>query len=193
MRADCVGAVAWILMAGPNAGWLNRVYTAITAAEAGPFNVYSKTGLVLVIACYSFPYMFVFTRSALDLISSEMEDAASTLGAGALRTTLRVTLPLALPAILGAFIVEFLESIALFGAPALIALPARFQVMTTTLWQMFEFPPRVQEAAPYAMPLLLITVFLSWLQYRTIAPTGSLPLPANAAPPPLLRLPPSPR
>ena len=100
------------------------------------------TGLVLVIACYSFPYMFVFTRSALDLISSEMEDAASTLGAAALRTTLRVTLPLALPAIMGAFIVEFLEAIALFGAPALIALPARFQVMTTMLWQMFEFPPR---------------------------------------------------
>ena len=67
-----LGAVAWILMAGPNAGWLNRIYTTLTAAEAGPFNVYSKAGLVLVIACYSFPYMFVFTRSALDLISSEM-------------------------------------------------------------------------------------------------------------------------
>jgi iron(III) transport system permease protein len=171
-----LGAVAWILMAGPNAGWLNRIYTSLTGASAGPFNVYSMTGLVLVIACYSFPYMFVFTRSALDLISSEMEDAASTLGAGALRTTLRVTLPLALPAIMGAFIVEFLEAIALFGAPALIALPARFQVMTTTLWQMFEFPPRVQMAAAYAMPLLLITVFLFWLQYRIIARKGFVAL-----------------
>jgi iron(III) transport system permease protein len=103
-----LGAVAWILMAGPNAGWLNRAYIWLTGAAAGPFNVYTKTGLVLVIACYSFPYMFVFTRSALDLISSEMEDAASTLGAGLLRTTLRVTLPLALPAILGAVIVVFL-------------------------------------------------------------------------------------
>jgi ABC-type Fe3+ transport system permease subunit len=183
-----LGAVAWILMAGPNAGWLNRVYTAITAADAGPFNVYSKTGLVLVIACYSFPYMFVFTRSALDLISSEMEDAASTLGAGALRTTLRVTLPLALPAIMGAFIVEFLESIALFGAPALIALPARFQVMTTTLWQMFEFPPRVQEAAAYAMPLLLITVFLFWLQYRIMARKGYVALTGKGGERRLVRL-----
>ena len=164
-----LGAVAWILMAGPNAGWLNRVYTGLTGATSGPFNVYTKAGLVLVIACYSFPYMFVFTRSALDLISSEMEDAASTLGAGLLRTTVRVTLPLALPAILGAFIVEFLEAIALFGAPALIALPGRFQVMTTTLWQMFEFPPKLQMAAAYSMPLLLITVFLFWLQYRITA------------------------
>jgi len=171
-----LGAVAWILMAGPNAGWLNRVYTGLTGATSGPFNVYTKAGLVLVIACYAFPYMFVFTRSALDLISSEMEDAASTLGAGLLRTTVRVTLPLALPAILGAFIVEFLEAIALFGAPALIALPGRFQVMTTTLWQMFEFPPKLQVAAAYSMPLLLITVFLFWLQYRITAGKGYVAL-----------------
>ncbi len=171
-----LGAVAWILMAGPNAGWLNRVYTGLTGATSGPFNVYTKAGLVLVIACYSFPYMFVFTRSALDLISSEMEDAASTLGAGLLRTTVRVTLPLALPAILGAFIVEFLEAIALFGAPALIALPGRFQVMTTMLWQMFEFPPKLQVAAAYSMPLLLITVFLFWLQYRITAGKGYVAL-----------------
>ncbi len=171
-----LGAVAWILMAGPNAGWLNRVYTGLTGATSGPFNVYTKAGLVLVIACYSFPYMFVFTRSALDLISSEMEDAASTLGAGLLRTTVRVTLPLALPAILGAFIVEFLEAIALFGAPALIALPGRFQVMTTTLWQMFEFPPKLQVAAAYSMPLLLITVFLFWLQHRITAGKGYVAL-----------------
>ena len=171
-----LGAVAWILLAGPNAGWLNRVFMGLTGAQAGPFNIYSMSGLVLVIACYSFPYTFVFTRSALDLISSEMEEAASTLGAGVVRTTLRVTLPLTLPAILGAFIVQFLEAIALFGAPALIALPARFQVMTTMLWQFFEFPPKVQVAAAYAMPLLAITVFLFWLQRRIIARKGYVAL-----------------
>ena len=171
-----LSAVAWILLAGPNAGWLNRGWMALTGAAAGPFNVYSMSGLVLVIAASSFPYMFVFTRSALDLISSEMEDAATTLGAGIVRTTLRVTLPLTLPAIMAAFIVEFLEAIALFGAPALIALPGRFQVMTTTLWQFFEFPPRVEVAAAYAMPLLLITVLLFWLQQRIIARKGYVAL-----------------
>ncbi len=171
-----LGAVAWILLAGPNAGWLNRLYMWLTGAAAGPFNIYSMPGLVLVIACYSFPYMFVFTRSALDLISSEMEDAAHTLGAGVVRTTLRITLPLILPAILGALIVEFLEAIALFGVPALIALPARFQVMTTMLWQFFEFPPKVQVAAAYAMPLLVITVVLFWLQRRLTARKGYVAL-----------------
>ena len=171
-----LSAVAWILLAGPNAGWLNRAWTSLTGAAAGPFNIYSMPGLVLVIAASSFPYMFVFTRSALDLISSEMEDAATTLGAGVWRTTLRVTLPLTLPAILGAFIVAFLEAIAIFGAPALIALPARFQVMTTMLWQFFEFPPKVEVAAAYAMPLLGVTVLLFWLQQRIIARKGYVAL-----------------
>lgn len=171
-----LGAVGWILLAGPNAGWLNRLYVALTGAERGPFNIYSMTGLIVVIACYSFPYVFVFTKSALDLISSEMEDAANILGAGTLRTTLRVTLPLALPAILGAYIITFLEAIALFGSPALLALPGRFHVVTTMLWQFFEFPPKVEVAAAYAMPLLGITIALFWLQRRITARKGYVAL-----------------
>jgi iron(III) transport system permease protein len=171
-----LGAVGWILLAGPNSGWLNRVVMALTGVEKGPFNVYSMPGLVVVIASYSFPYMFVFTKSALDLVSSEMEDAANILGAGTLRTSFSVTLPLVLPAILGAFIISFLEAIALFGSPALIALPGRFHVVTTQLWQFFEFPPKVGVAAAYAMPLLVITIVLFWLQRRITARKGYVAL-----------------
>ena len=183
-----LGAVAWILLAGPNAGWLNRVWMAATGAGAGPFNIYSMAGLVLVIAIYSYPYVFVFTRGALDLVSSEMDDAATTLGAGVVRRTLRITLPLTLPAILAAFIVAFLEAIALFGVPALIALPARFQVMTTMLWQFFEFPPKVEVAAAYSMPLLAITVALFWLQRRIIARKGYVALTGKGGERRLIRL-----
>ncbi|MFI4927043.1 MAG: ABC transporter permease [Burkholderiales bacterium] len=159
-----LGAVAWILLAGPHAGWLNQAAHWLFGTR--PFNIYSMPGLVLVVACYSFPYVVVLTKSAVDLVSSEMEDAANILGASNLRTSLLNTLPLVLPSILGAFILVFLEAIALFGSPALLALPGRFQVVTTQLWQFFEFPPRVGVAAAYAMPLLLITIALFWLQRR---------------------------
>jgi iron(III) transport system permease protein len=171
-----LGAVGWILLAGPNAGWLNRALVALTGAESGPFNIYSMPGLVLVVAAYSFPYVFVLTKSALDLISSEMEDAANILGASNMRTTLSITLPLVLPAILGAFILVFLEAIALFGSPALLALPGRFHVVTTQLWQFFEFPPKVGMAAAYAMPLLIITIVLFWVQRRITSRKGYVSL-----------------
>jgi iron(III) transport system permease protein len=167
-----LGAIGWILLAGPNAGWLNKVWMALTGASHGIFNVYSMAGLIIVVAVASFPYVFVFTSSALDLVSSEMEDAASILGAGTLRTTFGVTLPLVLPAIIGGLIVSFLEAIALFGAPALIALPARFHVVSTQLWQFFEYPVRVEEAAAYAMPLLAITVLMFALQRSLLGRRG---------------------
>ena len=171
-----LGAVGWILLAGPNAGWLNRLVVAISGADKGPFNIYSMAGLVLVTACYSFPYVFVFTKSALDVVSSEMEDAANILGAGTVRTTWAITLPLVLPAIIAAFILVFLEAIALFGSPALLALPGRFHVVTTQLWQFFEYPPKVGVAAAYAMPLLVITILLFMLQRRLTRRKGYVAL-----------------
>ena len=170
------GAVAWILLAGPNAGWLNRFYMLVTGAEAGPFNIYSFTGLAVVIALYSFPYIFIFTTAALELVSSEMEDAANILGAGPWRTMRKVTLPLALPAILGGLIICFLEAIALFGSPALIAIPARFNVVTTQLFQFFGNPVRVEVAAAYAMPLLGVTILLVLVQRLIVRRKGFVAL-----------------
>jgi iron(III) transport system permease protein len=167
-----LGAIGWILLAGPNAGWLNKLWMTLTGAGHGVFNVYSMPGLILVVAVTSFPYVFIFVNSALDLVSSEMEDAANILGAGTLKTTLRITLPLVVPAIVGGLIVSFLEAIALFGAPALIALPARFHVVSTQLWEFFESPVRVEEAAAFALPLLLITVLMFWLQRAILGRRG---------------------
>lgn len=171
-----LGAIGWILLAGPNSGWLNRVWMSLTGAHEGLFNIYSFEGLAFNIALYSFPYLFIFTSAALDLVSSEMEDAANILGAGLVRTTLRITLPMALPAILGGAIVTFLEAIALFGSPALIAIPARFNVATTQLLQFFSQPIRAEVAAAYAVPLLLITVLLFGLQRHLIRRRGFVAL-----------------
>ena len=131
------------------------------------------TGLIWSSPSRRFPIPSCSPVSALDLVSSEMEDAANILGAGTLRTTLRITLPLVTAGDhRRAIIISFLEAIALFGAPALIALPARFQVVSTQLWQFFEYPVRVEEAAAYAMPLLLITVLMFWLQRRVLGRRG---------------------
>jgi iron(III) transport system permease protein len=167
-----LGSIAWILLAGPNSGWLNRAWMAVTGAQNGLFNIYSFAGLAFNIAIYSFPYLFIFTSAALDVVSSEMEDAANILGAGTLRTTFRITLPMVLPAILAGCIVTFLEAIALFGTPALIAIPARFNVVTTQLLQFFGEPIRAEVAAAYAAPLLLVTVALFGVQRLIIRRRG---------------------
>jgi iron(III) transport system permease protein len=167
-----LGAIGWILLAGPNAGFINQLWRWLTGAEAPLFNVYTFNGLALVMAMQSFPLIFIFVKSALDLVSSEMEDAANILGAGMWKALRKVTLPLVIPSIIGSSILVFLEAVALFGTPAIIGIPARINVATTQLWQFFEYPVRVDVASAYAMPLLLITLALVGLQRMLVSRRG---------------------
>ncbi len=167
-----LGAIAWILLAGPNAGWLNRLWTELLGTEKGPLNIFSFWGLAFVIALYTYPLIYVFTKSALDLVSTELEDAASIHGAGKLRTLTRVTLPLVMPSIVGASILIFLESIALYGTPALIAIPAGLNLATTQIVSFFEYPLKVEQAAAFSMPILGLTLVLLYLQRRMLARKG---------------------
>ncbi|GHC76497.1 ABC transporter substrate-binding protein [Pseudorhodoferax aquiterrae] len=167
-----LGAIAWILLAGPNAGWLNRGWAALTGADSGPLNIFSFWGLAFVIALYTYPLVYVFTKSALDLVSTELEDAASIHGAGKFHTLARVTLPLVLPSIVGAGILIFLETIALYGTPALIAIPAGLNLATTQIVSFFEYPLRVEQAAAFSMPILALTIAMLVLQRRLLAKKG---------------------
>ena len=167
-----LGAIAWILLAGPNAGWINRLWIALFGGAGGPLNIFSFWGLACVIAFYTFPLVYVFTKSALDLVSTELEDAAAIHGAGKFRTLTRVTLPLVLPSIVGAAILIFLESVALYGTPALIAIPAGINLATTQIASFFENPMRVEQAAAFAMPILALTVVMLDLQRRILSRKG---------------------
>jgi iron(III) transport system permease protein len=163
-----LGATAWVILAGPNAGLINVLYRAFTGGDAPLVNIFSMPGLVFVTSLYTFPVVFILTAGALTATPPDLEDAARIAGAGPAAVVRDVTLPLARPAIVGGFILAFLETIVLFGAPAMLALPARFHVMTTQLWTFFHYPPKVEVAAAYAMPLLLVAAGLLWVQRRLL-------------------------
>jgi len=40
-----LGAIGWILLAGPNSGWLNRIWTGLTGADHGLFDIYNFRGI----------------------------------------------------------------------------------------------------------------------------------------------------
>ncbi len=155
-----LGATAYVILAGPNAGLFNVLYRAVTGAEGALVNIFSMTGLIYVTSLYTFPVVFILTSAALTATPADLEEAARIAGAGRLAVMRTITLPLALPAIVGGFILAFLEALVLFGAPAMLAIPARFHVMTTQIWAFFHYPPQVEVAAAYAMPLLLVAVVL---------------------------------
>ena len=167
-----LGAFCWTMLAGPNAGVINKWWKGITGSESALVNIYSVPGVIFVIFLYCYPYVFTLLVNGLDLISSDMEEAAGILGASPYRTAVTVTLPLVAPAIISGFILAFLQTLTLFGSPAILALPAGIHTMVTRIWAMFQFPPRVEVAAAYSVPLLLMTVALLGLQKRLLTRRG---------------------
>ncbi len=157
-----LGAIAWELLAAPNSGLLNQLYRELTGLpeDAYLLNIYSFPGLVFVVSCYTFPYVFVLVANALDRTPGDLEDASAILGASTWHTAWRITVPLALPAMLAGALVAFLQAMTLFGSPAILAMPAGFHTMTTKIWSLFQFPPRPELAAAASLPLLILTVIL---------------------------------
>jgi iron(III) transport system permease protein len=167
-----LGAFAWVMLAGPNAGFLNKLWRTLTGAEEALVNIFSMTGLVFVVTMYTFPYVYIMIANTLALIASDLEEAAAILGAGRLTVALTVTLPMVTPALVSGFILAVLQALALFGSPAILAMPAGFHTITTQIWALFHFPPKVEMAAAFSIPLLLATALLLLLQKRLLGRRG---------------------
>lgn len=167
-----LGAFAWVMLAGPNAGLLNKLWRSLTGAEDALVNIFSMPGLVFVVTIYTFPYVYIMLANTLALIASDLEEAAAILGAGRLSVALTVTLPLVLPALVSGFILAVLQAIALFGSPAILALPAGFHTITTQIWSFFHFPPKTEMAAAFSIPLLLATALLLLVQKKLLGRRG---------------------
>ncbi|MEO7010593.1 MAG: iron ABC transporter permease [Caldimonas sp.] len=162
-----LGAIAWEILAAPNSGLINVAYRHLTGAQRQEHlvDIYTFWGLVFAIACYTFPYVFTLVANGLDRVPSDLEDASAILGGRGLTTLRRVTIPLVLPAMLAGSLIAILQALTMFGSPAILALPAGFHVITTKIWSLFQYPPRLGLAAAAALPLLVITVLL--LQGKT--------------------------
>jgi len=169
-----LGAIAWELLAAPNSGLMNQLYREITGApsDAHLLNIYSFAGLVFVISCYTFPYVFVLVANSLDRMPSDLEEASSIVGGKTWDTARRVTIPLTLPAMLAGALVAFLQAMTLFGSPAILAMPAGFHTITTKIWSLFQFPPKPELAAAASLPLLLLTVALLRAEHVVLGRRG---------------------
>src|SRR5712671_5670278 len=185
-----LGAIAWELLAAPNSGLLNKIYRAATGAPADEhlFNIYSLSGLIFVISCYTFPYVFVLLANALDRIPGDLEDASSILGGRTWTTARRITIPLALPALLAGALVAFLQAMTLFGSPAILAIPAGFHTMTTKIWSLFQYPPKPELAAAASLPLLVLTVLLLRAEHVILGRRGYSVVGGKQGDPRLVRL-----
>ena len=110
-----LGAVSVLLLFGSNG--------LITSKLLGIYNypIYGFKGLLFAQVVTFFPVAYLTLKGVLESISPTLEDAALDLGSSRSQVFRKVTLPLALPGIASALLVIFIESLADFGNPLVLA------------------------------------------------------------------------
>ena len=93
---------------GPIGSWLERLF--------GIELIFTRNGAALATAVMSFPLMVRAMRISLENVDRGLEEAARTLGAGAIDRFATITLPLMLPGVLAGAITGFSAALGEFGA-----------------------------------------------------------------------------
>ena len=161
-------AIAYIILLGPNAGYINRLTVWLTGTSM--FNVMSAPGVAFVIIMHVFAYPYFLTSEALRVIDGTLEESARMLGAARGSVLVRITLPLVAPAITGGALLAAVDSLALFGPQAILGLPAQVVYLPTRIYAgMTSYPPRIAEASALSLVLVVLTLAGLALQRRALA------------------------
>ena len=129
--------------------------------------IYGLPGVTIAQLLTFSPIAFMILHGALAAISPALEEAAQTLRASRWRVFRTVTWPLLRPALANAFLLGFVESLADFGNP--IVLAGNFDVLSTKIF--FAVAGAQHDpgrAAALAAVLLGLTMLAFWLQQRWI-------------------------
>lgn len=137
-----LGAVAWIILASPRIGLINRLIIEIIPFVSGPvFDIYSFWGIVWVMGLFYSPYIFLFVSGALKSLDPSLEETSRVCGASTIRTILRIELPLIAPALLSGVMLVLVLSMNQFSAPLLLGWSEGFYTLTTRIYRLVALPP----------------------------------------------------
>jgi molybdate transport system permease protein len=132
--------------------WLDRVF--------GIELIFTRNGAALATAVMSFPMMVRAMRVSLETVDRGLEDAARTLGAGAIDRFTTITLPLMLPGILAGAITAFSAALGEFGAVITFVsnIPGETRTLPLALYTALQTPDGEHAAARLASLSLALGV-----------------------------------
>lgn len=151
-----IGAYSWILLLG-KAGYITQFFQNVFGVDIG--NIYGFKGILLVFTLKLFPYVFMYTSTALENFDSALEEASESLGVHGFARIRRVTMPIILPTILSAALIVFMTSMADFGTPVLLG--RGYKVLTVLIYE--RYLSEVSTNASFASAMAVIAVIFTML------------------------------
>jgi molybdate transport system permease protein len=151
---------------GPLGGWLHDTFGIRLA--------FTSNGAALATAVMSFPLVVRAIRISLENVDRGLEDAARTLGAGALDRFATITLPLITPGIIAGAVTAFAAGLGEFGAVITFAsnIPGETRTLPLALYTAIQTPDGDRLAARLALISLTLGLgglMISEFLARTVA------------------------
>jgi len=152
-----IGAMAIIMLFGNNG--------LITSGLLGinNFKIYGFRGLLFAQVITFFPVAYITLRGVLESISPTLEDAAFDLGGSRWKVFNKVTLPLAIPGIASAILILFVETLADFGNPLILA-GSKFPILSVQAYLQITGMYDLPSGAALALILLVPSISVYFLQ-----------------------------
>ena len=149
-----IGALSIIMLFGNN-GMISSSLLHLANTK-----IYGFRGLLFAQIVTFFPVAYITLKGVLESISPTLEDAALDLGGSRFKVFRRVTFPLALPGIASAMLVLFVETLADFGNPLILA-GSQFPILSVQAYLEITGMYNLSKGAGLAFVLLIpsITVF----------------------------------
>jgi len=163
-----VGALAWGLLGGPNAGLLNILARDLGLGQI--VDIYTLPGLIGVLGIYYAPYAFLLIHASFSLMNPDLEEAARVHGSTPAQVLRRVTFPLATPAILGSAILIFVLTVENFPVAQMIGSASGLDTLPTYIFRLMNSAPsRGNEAAAVAIALVVVVLVVTAIQRRIVS------------------------
>jgi iron(III) transport system permease protein len=152
-----VGAMAWSLIASPQAGYINLLFDWLGLDLT--LNIYSLPGIIFVQAIYYSPYAFIFVFGALRLMNPELEEAGLIHGARQHQVLRFITLPVIRPALVGAGVLTFALVLEEFPIQTILGAGGGIETLPTLVYSLMTVAPsEMNQASAVGMTLLVVLV-----------------------------------
>ncbi|PIE73560.1 MAG: iron ABC transporter permease [Deltaproteobacteria bacterium] len=163
--------------AGPIQSTLRHIFGWKFATEYWFPRITSLGGAIVLLSLVLYPYVFLMARTAFGEQAGRWLEAGQTLNLSPLQSFFRLVLPLARPAIVSGLLLAVMETVGDFGLVQLFSV----NTFTVGIYNTWFGASNLVDAARLATALLLLMLFLIWLEYlsrrqkRYIQSTGVPP------------------
>lgn len=159
--------LGWALLFGGSTGVANQALMKLGLISSPLSFMFTETGVVVALTHVLSPYMILSVWAALQRLDPQVENAATSLGAGGSTILRRIVLPQVVPGILAGSIIVFALAASAFASPAIIG-GRRLKVASTVAYDEFLNSLNWPLGAAVAVLLLVALVLVIWGSNRLV-------------------------